>query len=59
MIKLDGKGLVPAIVQDADTGQVLMLGYGQRPERQGGRRGRRGRDATAEGGANRPCLPHG
>lgn len=27
MIKLDGRGLVPAIVQDADTGQVLMLGY--------------------------------
>ena len=27
MIKLDDKGLVPAIVQDATTGQVLMLGY--------------------------------
>src|SRR3990172_4812544 len=27
MIKLDGRGLVPAIVQDANTGQVLMLGY--------------------------------
>ena len=27
MIKLDARGLVPAIVQDADTGQVLMLGY--------------------------------
>ena len=27
MIKLNGRGLVPAIVQDADTGQVLMLGY--------------------------------
>lgn len=27
MIKLDGRGLVPAIAQDADTGQVLMLGY--------------------------------
>lgn len=27
MIRLDGRGLVPAIVQDADTGQVLMLGY--------------------------------
>jgi phosphoribosyl-ATP pyrophosphohydrolase/phosphoribosyl-AMP cyclohydrolase len=26
-IKLDGKGLVPAIVQDAGTGRVLMLGY--------------------------------
>ena len=27
MIQLDGRGLVPAIAQDADTGQVLMLGY--------------------------------
>ena len=27
MIKLDEKGLVPAIVQDADTGQVLTLAY--------------------------------
>ena len=27
MIRLDEKGLVPAIVQDASTGQVLMLGY--------------------------------
>ena len=27
MIKLDDKGLVPAIVQDADTGQVLTLAY--------------------------------
>ena len=27
MIKLDGRGLVPAIVQDANTGQALMLGY--------------------------------
>ena len=27
MIKLDGRGLVPAIVQNAETGQVLMLGY--------------------------------
>ncbi|MBF8266776.1 MAG: hisI [Dehalococcoidia bacterium] len=27
MIKLDGRGLVPAIAQDANTGQVLMLGY--------------------------------
>ena len=26
-IKFDEKGLVPAIVQDADTGEVLMLGY--------------------------------
>ena len=27
MIKLDGRGLVPAIVQDANSGQVLMMGY--------------------------------
>ena len=27
MIKLDVRGLVPAIVQDANSGQVLMLGY--------------------------------
>lgn len=27
MIRLDERGLVPAIVQDAETGQVLMLGY--------------------------------
>ena len=26
-IKFDDKGLVPAIVQDAGTGEVLMLGY--------------------------------
>jgi len=26
-IKYDNKGLVPAIIQDADTGDVLMLGY--------------------------------
>jgi len=26
-IKFDEKGLIPAIVQDADTGEVLMLGY--------------------------------
>ena len=26
-IKFDEKGLVPAIAQDADTGEVLMLGY--------------------------------
>ena len=26
-IKFDDKGLVPAIAQDADTGEVLMLGY--------------------------------
>ena len=27
MIKLDDKGLVPAIAQDANTGEVIMLGY--------------------------------
>ncbi len=27
MLKFDEKGLIPAIVQDADTGEVLMLGY--------------------------------
>ena len=27
MIRLDGRGLVPAIVQDAESGQVLMMGY--------------------------------
>ncbi|MBI2305001.1 MAG: phosphoribosyl-AMP cyclohydrolase [Chloroflexi bacterium] len=27
LIKFDDKGLVPAIIQDAKTGQVLMLGY--------------------------------
>ncbi len=26
-IKYDDRGLVPAIIQDADTGEVLMLGY--------------------------------
>ena len=26
-IKFDDRGLVPAIAQDADTGEVLMLGY--------------------------------
>ena len=26
-IKFDSKGLVPAIVQEADTGEVLMLAY--------------------------------
>lgn len=26
-VKLNNQGLVPAIAQDADTGQVLMLGY--------------------------------
>jgi phosphoribosyl-AMP cyclohydrolase len=27
MIKFDDKGLVPAIAQDAETGEVLMLAY--------------------------------
>lgn len=26
-IKFDSKGLIPAVIQDADTGDVLMLGY--------------------------------
>lgn len=26
-IQFDEKGLIPAVVQDADTGDVLMLGY--------------------------------
>ncbi len=26
-IKFDEKGLIPAIIQDVDTGEVLMLGY--------------------------------
>jgi len=26
-LKFDDKGLIPAIVQDADSGDVLMLGY--------------------------------
>jgi phosphoribosyl-ATP pyrophosphohydrolase/phosphoribosyl-AMP cyclohydrolase len=26
-LKYDEKGLIPAVVQDADTGEVLMLGY--------------------------------
>ena len=26
-LKFDDRGLIPAIVQDADTGEVLMLGY--------------------------------
>jgi phosphoribosyl-AMP cyclohydrolase len=25
--KFDDKGLIPAIIQDVDTGEVLMLGY--------------------------------
>ena len=27
MLKYDQRGLIPAIIQDADTGEVLMLGY--------------------------------
>lgn len=27
MLKFDEKGLIPAIAQDADSGEVLMLGY--------------------------------
>ncbi len=27
MLKFDEKGLIPAIIQDADSGEVLMLGY--------------------------------
>ena len=27
MLKFDDKGLIPAIIQDANTGEVLMLGY--------------------------------
>lgn len=27
LVKLDGRGLVPAIAQDVNTGEVLMLGY--------------------------------
>ena len=27
MPKFDEKGLIPAIIQDANTGEVLMLGY--------------------------------
>ena len=26
-LKFNEKGLIPAVVQDADTGEVLMLGY--------------------------------
>jgi phosphoribosyl-ATP pyrophosphohydrolase/phosphoribosyl-AMP cyclohydrolase len=26
-IKFDDKGLIPAVIQDAKTGEVLMLGY--------------------------------
>lgn len=27
MLKLDNQGLIPAIIQDAETNEVLMLGY--------------------------------
>ena len=27
MLKFDDRGLIPAVVQDADTGEVLMVGY--------------------------------
>lgn len=27
MLKFNDKGLIPAIIQEADTGEVLMLGY--------------------------------
>jgi len=27
MLKFDDKGLIPAIIQDVKTGEVLMLGY--------------------------------
>lgn len=27
MLKFDQKGLIPAIIQDAESGEVLMLGY--------------------------------
>jgi len=27
LISFDDKGLIPAVIQDADSGQVLMLGY--------------------------------
>ncbi len=27
MLKMDEKGLIPAVIQDADSGEVLMLGY--------------------------------
>lgn len=27
MLKFDDQGLIPAIIQDANTGEVLMLGY--------------------------------
>ena len=27
MLKFDDKGLIPAVIQNADSGRVLMLGY--------------------------------
>lgn len=27
MLKFDDRGLIPVVVQDADTGEVLMVGY--------------------------------
>ena len=27
MLKFDEKGLIPAIIQDAENGEILMLGY--------------------------------
>jgi phosphoribosyl-AMP cyclohydrolase len=27
MLKFDERGLIPAVIQDANTGEVLMLGY--------------------------------
>lgn len=27
MLKFDERGLIPAVVQDADSGEMLMLGY--------------------------------
>ena len=27
MLQFDDRGLIPAIIQDGDTGEVLMLGY--------------------------------
>jgi phosphoribosyl-AMP cyclohydrolase len=27
MLKFDQKGLIPAVIQDVDSGEVLMLGY--------------------------------
>ena len=57
-VKFDAKGLVAAIIQDHENGQVLMLGYMNRDTlRQTCLRLRYGRD-TDQGRADRPCLPH-